>query len=277
MRNLKHYCFFLGSVVLAITACNNPASQQESPAAPTVAQAPKNMAPFRYQKTIQVAPGQYYDVLAWGRGSETIGAFEILRSDSASMKYTTTTGDLEGKIVDVFNSDMDTDGNPEIFIHTQAADSTNAATVFAFEYKDNTARKLDFPRLTRSQRKGYRGNDRFFLRDGDLMREFDVYREDDTLAKTPLQKRLIQYSLRGNSLSADQVSKDDSTATNSSSAGSGGTEATSTKNEKRETSTSNHSSTRKRSSSKGSSSKRTSKKSSSKKESSKSKRRRHRS
>ncbi len=197
--------------MVGLTACSNHNSDDARVAAPVATEAPRVTAPFRYHKTVEVAPGQYYDVLSWGRGSESTGAFEILRSDSATMKYTTTTGDLDGRIVDVFNSDMDTDGNPEIFIHTQAADSTNAAQVFAFEYNDNTARKLDFPKLNRSQRKGYRGNDRFFIKDGNLMREFEVFDEADSLAKTPLQKRLIEYNLRGNSLQSKQLSIDSAT------------------------------------------------------------------
>lgn len=275
MTSVKNYCCLLWCGVLAVVACNNPGARQAAPA-PSAAQAPKIMAPFRYQKTIEVAPGQYYDVLGWGRGSEIMGAFQILRSDSASMKYTITTGDLEGKIVDAFNSDMDTDGDPEIFIHTQAVDSTNAAKMFAFEYKNNEARKLDFPKLTRSQRKGYRGNDNFYIKDGSLMREFDVYNDEDTLAKKPIQKRLIQYSLRGNSLSAEQVSKD-STSTSSSSTASNTNNATPAPKRHSETRSNSHSSrSEKRSSRKRSPQKRSSTKSSSKKQSSsKKKRRRH--
>lgn len=207
--NIKHCLYLLGFAAI-MAGCSNSASDDKSAgaAAPVAAGAPKLLAPFRYHKTIEVAPGLYYDVLGWGRGTDSIGAFQILRSDSVAAKYTTTTGDYDGHIVDVLNSDMDTDGNPEIFIHTQAADSTHYAEVYAFEYKDDDSRRLDFPRLTRSQRKGYRGNDNFFIKDGNLMREFDVNDEEDTLAKKPIQKRLIEYNLRGNSLSSNQISKD---------------------------------------------------------------------
>jgi hypothetical protein len=265
---IRKYYLYLGLSFLAgATGCSNSPSDKTAIAAPTAVEAPKTLPPFRYHKTIEVAPGQSYDVLSWGRGSQTVGAFEILRSDSAAMKYTTTTGDLEGSIKDVLNADMDNDGHPEIFIHTQATDSTNAAKVFAFEYNDNNARSIDFPRLTRSQRKGYRGNDNFFVKDGNLMREFDVYDENDSLAKKPVQKRLIQYALQGNSLSADQISKD-STLTESTST------AAVTNQPKRE-SRLNNSSERRRSSSRKRSSSSVKKKSSRKHESSR-KRRRHR-
>lgn len=213
---ITKYSWYFGLGCLAMAAGCTNSSNKATIAAPTAVEAPKTLAPFRYHKTIEIAPGQSFDILSWGRGSQTVGAFEILRSDSAAMKYTTTTGDLEGSIKDVLNADMDNDGNPEIFIHTQATDSTNAAKVFAFEYNDDKARSIDFPRLTRSQRKGYRGNDNFFVKDGNLMREFDVYDEDDSLAKKPVQKRLIQYALQGNSLSADQVSKDSTLKENAS-------------------------------------------------------------
>jgi hypothetical protein len=210
MIDVKHYLYLLLGSVAVVTGCSNPSNKTEV-AAPMAAAAPKLMAPFRFHKTVEVAPGQYYDVLAWGRGSQTVGAFEILRSDSATMKYTTTTSDLEGAIKEVLNADMDTDGNPELFIHTQATDSTNAAKIYAFEYNNDKARELNFPRLTRSQRKGYRGNDNFFVKDGNLMREFNVYDETDSLAKKPVDKRLIEYSLRSNSISASQVSTDTAT------------------------------------------------------------------
>ena len=205
--NIKHYLHLLLGCMVVVAGCSN-SSQKAEVTAPLAEAEPKIMEPFRFHKTVEVAPGQYYDVLAWGRGSQTVGAFEILRSDSATMKYTTTTGDLEGAIKEVLNADMDTDGNPELFIHTQATDSTNAAKVYAFEYNNDKARELEFPKLTRSQRNGYRGNDNFFVKDGSLMREFNVYDEADSLAKKPVDKRLIQYSLRSNSISANQVSTD---------------------------------------------------------------------
>ena len=264
---ITKYSIYLGLGCLALSAgCSNP-SNKATIAAPTAVEAPKVLAPFRYHKTIEVAPGQSFDILSWGRGSQTVGAFEILRSDSAAMKYTTTTGDLEGSIKDVLNADMDNDGNPEIFVHTQATDSTNAAKVFAFEYNNDKARQLDFPRLTRSQRKGYRGNDNFFVKDGNLMREFDVYNEDDSLAKKPIQKRLIQYSLRSNDLSADQVSQDSTSKENTT------TTPAAAEKPKSENRSNSNSETRKSSSRKKSSS--VKKKSSRSRESSR-KRRRHR-
>lgn len=187
----------------------------------TVAQAAKKpalMAPFRFHKLIEVSPGQSYDVLSWGRGSVDAGAFMILHSDSSAIKYTTTTGDLDGAIVDVYNADMDVDGNPEILIQAKSNDTTSYTRLYAFEFNNNQANKLDFPRLNSSQRKGYRGNDNFYIREGKLIREFPIYNGSGKDAKPSGAKRQLEYGLRGNEFTVKQLSKDSTDVANNQSA-----------------------------------------------------------
>jgi len=166
------------------------------------------MEPFRFHKAIEVSPGQTYDVVSWGRGSKAAGAYAILHSDSANIKYTTTTGDLDGTITDVYNADMDVDGNPEILIQSKGKDTVNYAKIYAYEFNNNQANKLDFPRLSSSQRKGYRGEDNFYIKDGKLIREFPIYASNDSLAKPTGAKRQLEYGLRGNEFTVKQLSKD---------------------------------------------------------------------
>lgn len=204
MRN-RFYLSVL-SVCLLATACH----QQEKPVvtAPVPEKKPALMDPFRFHKLIEVSPGNDFDVVSWGRGSATKGSFLVLHSDSASKQYITTTGDLDGAIVDVYNADMDMDGNPEILIQAKATDTANYATIYAFEFNSDKANKLDFPKLTRSQRQGYNGNDNFYIQDGKFMREFPVYDGSGKDAKPTGQKRLLQYGLRGNEFTVEQISKD---------------------------------------------------------------------
>ncbi|HVW12738.1 MAG TPA: hypothetical protein VHB54_02885 [Mucilaginibacter sp.] len=192
----------IGTVILA--ACTQP--QKTVPVQPV--KKPDFVAPFRFHKLIEVSPGQDYDVLSWGRGSAMTGAFLILHSDSAAKRFTTTTGDLDGTIVDVYNSDMDLDGNPEILIQARGTDSTNYATIYAFEFNNSKANKLDFPKLTKSQRKGYRGGDNFYIREGKFIREFPIYDSSDKDAKPTAAKRVLQYGLRGDEFTVKQLSKD---------------------------------------------------------------------
>jgi hypothetical protein len=191
---------------MLLTGCGN----EEKPIGitTTIAQKPVIMAPFRYHKLIEVSPGQDYDILSWGRGSTTKGSFMILHSDSAAAKYTTTTGDLDGTISDVYNSDMDLDGNPEILIQAKGKDTISYANIYAFEFTNGKAEKLDFPKLTRSQKQGYRGSDNFYIKDGILIREFPIYNGNGKTAKPTGQKRQLQYGLRNNSFTIKQLSKD---------------------------------------------------------------------
>ncbi|MCD8740158.1 PliI family lysozyme inhibitor of I-type lysozyme [Mucilaginibacter roseus] len=165
-------------------------------------------APFRYHKHVEVAPGNDFDVYSWGRGAKDVGSLLILHSDSADMKYTTTTGDLEGAIVDVYNTDMDSDGNPELLVQADAKDTINFVNIYAFEFNGNDARKLDFPKLTKRQRKGYQGKDNFYVKEGKFIREFPIYESDSTGAKPTGAKRVFEYGLRGNSFTVEQLSKD---------------------------------------------------------------------
>jgi len=170
--------------------------------------APKVMDPFRYHKMLEVSPGQFFDVLSWGRGSSQIGSLLILHSDSAAKKFTTTTGDLEGAIVDVFNADMDIDGNPELLISAKAKDTIDYTRIYAYEFNDNSVNKLDFPKLTSTQKKGYRGSDNFYMKEGKLIREFPIYTGNTDTAKATGAKRVLQYNLRSNSLTVKDLSAD---------------------------------------------------------------------
>src|SRR4051812_48588604 len=110
-------CLLLSAVCLVLASCANDDKKPQD--IPVISKKPALMEPFRYHKDIEVAPGQTYDIVSWGRGADTVGSFAILHSDSAGRKYTTTTGDLDGHITDVYNADMDTDGNPEILIQSE--------------------------------------------------------------------------------------------------------------------------------------------------------------
>jgi hypothetical protein len=199
-------CFLIPAICLILASCSTDERKPVNNA--PVAQKQNIMDPFRFHKAIEVAPGQTYDVLSWGRGSSAVGSFAILHSDSAGMKYTTTTGDLDGAINDVYNADMDTDGNPEILIQAKGKDTINYTKIYAFEFKDNDANKLDFPKLSNSQKKGYRGDDNFYIKDGKLIREFPVYDGNTKEAKPTGQKRQLEYGLRGNSFTVQQLNKD---------------------------------------------------------------------
>ncbi len=202
-KKLAEY-YLLLTLVLAVFSC----TQQQTPvigSTVAVSKPSSIMSPFHYHKMIEVAPGQNFDIMSWGTPHN--GSLLILHSDSANNKFTTTTGDLEGAITDVFNSDMDTDGNPELLVEVKAKDTVDYTAIYAYEFKNNEkANKLNFPKLTKNQITGYRGKDNFYMKDGKLIREFPVYDGNTVAAKPTGQKRVLQYNLHSNNLTVTDLS-----------------------------------------------------------------------
>src|SRR4051812_4901636 len=126
IKLFNRYCFLIAGISIMLFSCTED-KPKVNYAAPS---APKVMDPFRYHKMLEVSPGQFFDVLSWGRGSTKTGSLLILHSDSAAKKFTTTTGDLEGAIVDVFNADMDIDGNAELLISAKAKDTIDYTRIY---------------------------------------------------------------------------------------------------------------------------------------------------
>ena len=165
--------------------------------------------PFRFHKSIEVKPGLTFDVLSWGRGSEHIGQYIILRSDSSKVKYSTISEELEGDIVDVWNMDLDADGNPEIFIQSKGQDKDSYLKLYVHEFSEGGAsQQIKFPELTSATKRKYRGKDSVYTKDGNLFREFPLYEEKDTAGVNPVDKKVVEYTLKGNSFDIHEIKED---------------------------------------------------------------------
>lgn len=165
--------------------------------------------PFRAHKVVEVRPGLTFDVLSWGRGSQLSSAFLILRSDSSAIKYRSVSAELEGKITDAWNMDMDSDGNPEIFVQATSGDADNDLTMYVYEFDDNgSSREIRFPDLTSSTRKQYKGKDSVYVKEGSLFREFPLFESSDTSGVKAVGKKKLEYLLRGNSFSVKEHKED---------------------------------------------------------------------
>jgi len=160
--------------------------------------------PFHFQKGIEVKPGLTLDILSWGRGSDSTGAYLILRSDSTHKKYSSSTGELNGNIIDVWDMDMDSDGNPEIFIH--AKDKKGYLTLFVHEFEaSGTSQKIHFPDLSDATKAKYRGKDSIYIKDGKLTREFPLFKQADPDNKPSDGKKVVVYTLARNNFSVGEL------------------------------------------------------------------------
>ena len=197
MKAIKLGFFALASI-LFITACST--DDKPSSVAKT-AVAPKSVNPFSFYKSIEIKPGYHFEVVSWGKGVDTLGGYLLLMSDSIKNNYKSISIERKGIITDAWNMDLDNDGNPELYIHYVARKNVNDLNVY--EFAGNSFDKISFPGLNNDLKKGYQGNDKFFIKNGDLFRSVPVVTTDS--GKTTTVIKTIQYQLRGNSFSTSEV------------------------------------------------------------------------
>jgi hypothetical protein len=194
-----------GALILwgVLSSCNSSGKNEAVKPARVKSEPP---APFHFMRKLPVVPGLTFDVVSWGRGTESGGAYMILRSDSTHLNYRSVTGELDGRIVDTWNTDMDADGNPEVFIQSKGSGEGSYLNMYVYEFTSSgSAQQIRFPDLSAATRKNYRGMDTLYLKDGKLMRGFPLFEEADQTSKPTGGKKLIEYDLRGNSFSVREI------------------------------------------------------------------------
>jgi hypothetical protein len=196
--NLKLIVAFI--LVGVIAACSNPSAQtQSSSKTDSLKTSPANSAsPFHFYKDIEIKPGLHFEVVSWGKGVDTLGAVQILRSDSLKNSYRSVSFERQGIVRDAWNLDLDNDGNPEIYIQTEVQPNHN--DLFVYEYGSDFD-KLSFPGLKNV--KGYSGGDKFFVKAGELYRTVPIV-QTDSASKATLVKT-FKYHLSGNSFSSSEA------------------------------------------------------------------------
>jgi hypothetical protein len=138
-----------------------------------------------------------------------VGGYLILRSDSTHLSYRSIAGELDGKIVDTWNMDMDTDGNPELYIQAKGEGKGSYLTMYIYEYSEGGSnQKIPFPELSSSLKEGYRGNDSVYIKEGKLLREFSVYDKNDSTGTATGEIRKVEYTLRNNNLQFKEIKEE---------------------------------------------------------------------
>ncbi|WP_421939205.1 hypothetical protein [Pedobacter sp.] len=191
--SIQHLMLMTG--VLFCFACTEDKPQTLQP---EVIKVQKN--PFPFYKSIEIKPGLSFEILSWGKGVDSIGGYQILMSDSTRNNFRSQAVERKGVMTDAWNMDLDNDGNPEFYM--QLLNKKNVSDLNVYEYSGGDFNKISFPSLSSAQKKGYQGNDKFFIKNGDLFRSFPVKDEQDS---TKIITRTIQYKLSGNSFSTTEL------------------------------------------------------------------------
>lgn len=185
--------------VLLLASCSN--EQKPTSTTKTTTASTKQPNPFPFYKNIEIKPGYHFEVVSWGKGVDTVGGYLLLMSDSIKNNYKSIAGERKGIITDAWNMDLDNDGNPELYIQYVVRKNVNDLNVY--EFAGNSFDKISFPGLNSNLKKGYEGNDKFFVKNGDLFRSVPVVTTDS--GKTSTVIKTIKYRLSGNSFSSSEV------------------------------------------------------------------------
>ena len=196
---LLQSAFLLG--LLSLFSCTNDQSEVKQPASDTkiAKQAPN---PFPFYKELAVTPGFGFEVVSWGKGVDSLGGYLILMSDSLKNNFKSFAVEREGIINDAWNMDLDNDGNPEIYVELKT--DQNKRDLSVFEYSRGNFQKISFPGLPSKLKKLYAGNDKFFIKEGELFRSFPIVNSQDTTEKAG-DIKVVKYSLRGNQFSTSEI------------------------------------------------------------------------
>jgi hypothetical protein len=201
MKNLINLTFAF--CLLLLIACGNDKQQVNAPTKKVSSVLP---APFHDHQKIEVGPDVIFDILTWGRGADSTSSLLILRSDSSKNDFSIASSDnLDGRLNEVFNTDMDTDGYPEIVIYYTENDIYHSAKILCFEFTGTNANKIRFPDLSRKTINQYRGKDHFFVKEGMLFRDIELFDEGDKEGKKVIEKKNIRYFLKGNSFDLEEL------------------------------------------------------------------------
>ena len=194
----------LGMMMLfSCTTNDKPEPLKETQAVTT--EKAKPSGPFPFYKSIEVRPGLTFEVVSWGKGVDSVGGYLVLMSDSVKSNYKSLSNERKGIVTDVWNMDMDNDGNPELYI--ELLSKKNVLDLNVYEYTSNGFQKINFPSLSNAIKRNYAGNDKFTIKEGELYRSFPIVKPADTTMKDGALKTL-KYSLRGNSFSMEEVKEE---------------------------------------------------------------------
>ena len=205
MSQLFKRSSFLLAGGLLLFSCSGEQGNKATPGTVTDStQVAREPNPFPFYKSLSVRPGLHFEVVSWGKGVDSVGGYLILMSDSTRNNFKSLSDEREGIITDSWNMDLDNDGNPEIYV--ELSTGGNQKDLNVYEYAGNSFQKITFPGLSSRAKKTYGGNDQFKIKNGDLFRTYSVVDPDS--ANKVAEVKTLQYRLRGNTFSVDELSEE---------------------------------------------------------------------
>lgn len=158
-----------------------------------------------YQNTLQLQ-GVTFKVQATGEGSTQQLTIEAERDGKPLAEKKLA---LDGTVVGAEVEDLNSDGQPELFVYTQSAGSGSYGSVWAWSVsRRGGLLPIRLGAMNSKDSSGYRGHDRFAVVENNLVRRFPIYLPGDTNARPTGGTRQVTYKLvpQGSSLQLQPVS-----------------------------------------------------------------------
>jgi hypothetical protein len=147
-------------------------------------------APFRRSLSLQ---GVTYSVEAKGEGS--IQQLTVLASRNGK-PLQPVKEEIEGRVVGAEVEDLNSDGQPDLFVYVQSAGSGSYGSVRAWTpTRAGSLLPIHMQEMGAKEATGYRGHDQFAVVETNLVRRFPIYRPGDTNASPTGGTRQVTYKL----------------------------------------------------------------------------------
>ncbi|MFN9870544.1 MAG: PliI family lysozyme inhibitor of I-type lysozyme [Cyanobacteriota bacterium] len=147
-------------------------------------------APFSRSLSLQ---GVTYSVEAKGEGSTQQLTVQARRDGKA---FATVREEIEGKVIGVEIEDLNSDGQPDLFVYVQSAGSGSFGSVRAWtSTRAGSLLPIHMQEMGAKEASGYMGHDQYAVVETRLVRRFPVYRPGDSNASPTGGTRQVSYKL----------------------------------------------------------------------------------
>lgn len=147
-------------------------------------------APFSRSLSLQ---GVTYSVEARGEGSMQQLTVQARRNGKP---FATVKEEIEGRVIGAEVEDLNSDGQPDLFVYVESAGSGSFGTVRAWTSSPaGNLLPIHMQEMGAKEASGYMGHDRYAVVETRLVRRFPVYRPGDSNSKPTGGTRQVSYKL----------------------------------------------------------------------------------
>lgn len=209
-RNRMKALQILGLAAMAAMACNNPVKnpaqmQEERDANPTqpsseeVATQAQQFAKSEGMRSSGTMIQGHYKIVVKvngdGTGRTIMIAAQDLRGDTTKpTRDSTIIHDVKGKVTNTAVSDLDKDGNPEVFTFTKSDGTDAVGTIYGVTFINHQPVRI-FSGDVDNEKEDYKGSDTFYIQQPYIVRKYLAEKEMKTV-KYSLKKDNQKYILK---------------------------------------------------------------------------------